>query len=201
MIIFETSEGGTGTLSAIANDIHLVKKISIKALELLHYDLAGNDLTGACLKSCYSCICNFYNQRDHRLFDRNTVKEFFLLLASADEMSPALDDNVQFDVFMQQNLSSLEREILVKLKAMKVRMPEQVHKIIFKDDEPIAEADFYFNPKICVFVDGPDHDKEHVVLDDERKRSKLKKLGYRVITVTHKDIHKNIEELADVLKQ
>ena len=68
---------------------------------------------------------------------------------------------------------------------MKVQMPEEIHKIIYKDSEPIAEADLFFNPKICVFVDGPDHDKDYIRVDDEKKRTKLKKLGYKVISIHH----------------
>lgn len=195
MIIYETSEGGTGTLSAIANDIHLLKRIANKALELLHFDAQGNDVDGACLKSCYSCICNFYNQRDHRLFDRSAVKDFLLQLTVTDDMSSTIDDNVQFNTFMQHELSALEKKVLVVMKEMKIRMPEELHKIIFKDDDPIAEADLFYNPKICVFIDGPDHDKEHIKLDDERKRTKLKKLGYKVVVIHHANIQKGIELL------
>ena len=46
-----------------------------------------------------------------------------------------------------------------------------------------------------MFIDGPDHDKEHIKLDDERKRTKLKKLGYKVVVVHHGDILKGIELL------
>lgn len=195
MIIFETSEGGTGTLSSVVNDIDLIRKIVLKALELLHYDSEGNDKDGACLKSCYSCICNFYNQRDHKVFDRQSVKAFLLALLSTEEIVSAADDNIQFDTYMQGNLTSLEKTILVRLKEMKLRMPDEIHKIVFKDDEPVAEADFYYDPKICVFIDGPDHDKEHIKSDDERKRSKLKKLGYKVIGIHHASIQAGIDML------
>lgn len=70
-----------------------------------------------------------------------------------------------------------------------------MHRIISKDGEPIAEADLYYEPKITVFIDGPDHDKEHVKLDDERKRSKLKKLGYKVVIIHHSETLKHIEAL------
>ncbi len=41
--------------------------------------------------------------------------------------------------------------------------------------------------KICVFINGPDHDKDYVKVDDEKKRMKLKKLGYRVLSVHHEN--------------
>ena len=70
-----------------------------------------------------------------------------------------------------------------------------MHRIITKDGDPIAEADLYYNPKICAFIDGPDHDKDYVKLDDEKKRSKLKKLGYKVIVIHHSTIDENIKSL------
>lgn len=195
MVIFETSEGGTGTLSSIIGDAELLKRIAAKALNILHFDLAGNDLEAACLKSCYSCICNFYNQRDHKFFDRNTVKEFLLQLSSIETMHSSIDDNVQFDAYLKMNLTTLETEVLKRLKEQKARIPSEIHKVISKDGEPIAEADFYYEPKICVFIDGPDHDKEHIKIDDEKKRTKLKKLGYKVLVIQYSDIRKGIDEL------
>ena len=70
-----------------------------------------------------------------------------------------------------------------------------MHKIISKDGEPIAEADLYYDPKTCVFIDGPDHDKDYVKEDDERKRSKLKKLGYKIIQIHYENINQGLEAL------
>ena len=100
-----------------------------------------------------------------------------------------------FDVYMKQVVSSLEKTVWCLLNEQGIKLPVAMHKIVSKDGEPIAEADLYYQPKICVFIDGPDHDKEHVKLDDERKRSKLKKLGYKVVVVHHADIPKGIELL------
>jgi hypothetical protein len=53
LIIFETSEGGTGTLSSIVRDADLLKRIAVKALDILHFDEQGNDKDDACATSCY----------------------------------------------------------------------------------------------------------------------------------------------------
>jgi hypothetical protein len=89
----------------------------------------------------------------------------------------------------------LEKTVLSLIKEQGVKLPVEMHKVVSKDGEPIAEADLYYEPKICVFIDGPDHDKEHIKLDDERKRTKLKKLGYKVSVVHHAEISKGIELL------
>jgi superfamily II DNA/RNA helicase len=193
LIIYETSEGGTGTLSSFVRDPILVRAIAKKALDILHYDEKGNDKDLVCASSCYNCICNFFNQRDHKLFDRNLVKEFLLSLAGISSIHGSQDDNVLFDIYIKQAVSSLETKVLRLIKEQGIKLPASMHKVISKDGEPIAEADLYYEPKICVFVDGLDHDKDYVKDDDARKRTKLKKLGYKVVVVHHADISKGID--------
>jgi hypothetical protein len=96
---------------------------------------------------------------------------------------------------MQQAVSSLEKTVLRSIKEQAVKLPVEMHKVVSKDGEPIAEADLYYDPKICVFIDGPDHDKDYVKEDDERKRTKLKKLGYKIITIHYESIKDGIELL------
>lgn len=96
---------------------------------------------------------------------------------------------------MQQAASSLEKTVLRLIKEQGIKLPIEIHKVVSKDGELIAEADLYYEPKIGVFIDGPDHDKEHVKLDDDSKRTKLKKLGYKIVVVHHADIPKGIELL------
>lgn len=193
LIIFETSEGGTGTLSSIIKDINLLRNIAVKALDILHYDEQGHDKEGACTNSCYNCICNFFNQRDHKFFDRHAVRDFLLSLSMSESIQTSQDDNVMFDIFMQQAASNLEKAFLRLLKEQSIKLPVEMHKVITKDGEPIAEADLFYEPKICIFIDGPDHDTEHIRKDDERKRTKLKKLGYKVIVAHHSNIPNGIE--------
>jgi len=195
IIIFETSEGGTGTLSAVVKENVLLRKIATKALDLLHYDKTGQDSENACVKACYNCICNFYNQYEHKFFDRTTVKEFLLQLASTTTIKDSQDDNVLFDIYMKEAASDLERTVIRMLKDQGIRLPASIHKIISKDGEPIAEADLYYDPKIVVFVDGPDHEKEYVKLDDDRKRTKLKKLGFKVVVILYNKLIEGITAL------
>lgn len=199
IIIFETSEGGTGSLSSIVGSKDLIRRIALKALDILHYDEEGNDREDACVSTCYNCICNFFNQRDHKIFDRTLVKEFLLSLSGITNIEGAIDENLLFDRYMTDGqTTSLEKTVLKLIKERGIRLPDEIHKIISKDNEPIAEADLYYDYKTCVFVDGPDHDLEHVKLDDERKRGKLKRLGYRVFVVHHESIIEGIELLKTI---
>ncbi len=128
------------------------------------------------------------------------VRAFLLQLSALETLNSSIDDNVQYDAYLKMNLTTLETEVLKRLKEQKVRIPSDIHKVISKDGEPIAEADFYYDPKVCVFIDGPDHDKEHIKIDDEKKRTKLKKLGYKVLVVYHEDLRKGLEELVSSLR-
>ena len=59
---------------------------------------------------------------------------------------------------------------------------DEAQKTIYIGDIPIAKADFYYEPKTVVFIDGEFvHSREHVIVADEDKRMKLKTKGYRVI--------------------
>lgn len=196
IIIFETSEGGTGTLSSIVTNEDLVRKIAAKALDILHFDTVGNDNEGACTRSCYNCICNFYNQRNHTDFDRNLVRDLLLKLAKLDEFKKAQDNSILFDEYIKDSkTSSLEKEVLTRLHNQGVTLPSEIHKIIYYKDEPVIEADFYFEPRLCVLIDGPDHDKKHIQDDDARKRKRLKMLNYKYVVIHHADINQGIKGL------
>ena len=67
--------------------------------------------------------------------------------------------------------------------------PDVAQKTIYDDDEPVAQADFFYEDAdrpqpIVVFVDGPDHQKEHAERDDSAKRKRLLGLGYRVVSIS-----------------
>jgi hypothetical protein len=196
IIIFETSEGGTGTLSSIVKNKDLLHKIAYKALDILHYDTNGNDLEGACQAACYNCICNFYNQRNHCDFDRKIVRDFLLQLATFDQFLTSQDDAILFEEYSNDSkITSLEVEILEKLYYLNAPMPAAIHKIISYKDEPVVEADFFYEPRLCVFIDGPDHDKNHIKDNDDRKRKRLKMLNFKYVVIHHSSIDIGIENL------
>ena len=195
IVIFETSEGGTGTLSSIVETPDLLKKIATKALEILHYNTDGTDKEVACEKACYNCICNYYNQRFHSLFDRALVRNFLLQLANVQVDSQEEDYDSRFEELITQADSDLEKTVLTQIKELGLSLPDEMHKVIFKDDVPIASADLFYEKRTCIFIDGPDHDKDYVKQQDEEKRSKLKSLGYRVEVVRYD------EELESKLRQ
>jgi len=198
IIIYERSEGGTGTLSAIVKSEHLIRKIALKALEILHFTHDGKEVNSeSCATACYNCICSYYNQRYHSKLDRRTVKDFLLGLSQFTQSKNSQDDNQIYQTFLEQCDSDLEREFLHKLKEKKLHIPNEIHKIISHAGVPIAEADFYYEKlRLCIFIDGPVHDKDYVVEDDRKKREKLKNLGYNILVVKEE---MDIERLREIL--
>ncbi len=66
---------------------------------------------------------------------------------------------------------------------------------------PVVKPDFFYidigSKGLCVFVDGPDHEKESVIKDDDEKRRWLKANGYRYIVFDYK----NAPDFKDKIKQ
>jgi len=197
IIIYEISEGGTGTLSAIFRDSVLLKKVAEKSLEILHINKDKTDTKDACIKACYNCICSFYNQFYHTQLDRNLVKEFFFKLTELTAIQPinVYDNDSLYDKYIQLCKSSLEKEVLLILKALKIKPPDSIHEVISHEGILIAEADLFYSPRLCVFIDGPDHDKDYVIKDDSEKREKLKALGKNILIVRHDNLIYDIEKI------
>lgn len=199
IVIFETSEGGTGTLSSIVQNKDLIQKIAQKSLKILHYNEAGESEADACVNACYNCICNFYNQTIHQTFDRNLVQNFLMQLASFESMEGTTDEHLRFNTLLANCESELEERVLHQIKGKGLRMPDDAQNVVERKGEPIAKPDFYYHRNICVFVDGPDHDTLHNQAIDAEKRKKLKVLGYRVIVIRYDDLDGGLEALSGVL--
>ena len=63
-------------------------------------------------------------------------------------------------------------------------------------NEPIITSAFFYTQWLLVFVDGSPHYKEYVQAADERKRHRLRALGYRILAITPEGIDERLEELA-----
>ncbi len=52
---------------------------------------------------------------------------------------------------------------------------------------------------MCVFCDGPDHNKPERQANDESERAKLRDLGYRIVRIRHnQDLEAQLREATDV---
>ena len=189
IIIYETSLGGTGCLAALTSTSEFNRVVG-KIQEILHeYDDEG------CEGACYQCMLSFYNQRHHHNLDRNIIIEW---LHDADEIEiqPVVDDG-KYEQLFEGCGSELEKSVLAEISNQNIRLPDEGQKTIYDNDGiPIASADFFYEPKVIVFVDGSPHYLDYVKAGDEEKRRKLRALGYRIIVVKGEDIQDGLDELA-----
>jgi len=191
IVIHEASEGGAGALKALMDDVRFQQAVK-EALDVIHY----NDTDG-CEQACYECLMSYYNQREHELLNHThilgwltDVKNVSLVKESSDSA-----DGDRIATLLSECESSFERDVLTAVNEGGYPLPDAVQQTIHDNGEPVATADLYYDrpgQAIAIFVDGPDHKKEHVKRDDREKRRRLRELNHRVIAVT------GVEEVDDI---
>lgn len=90
MLLIEASEGGAGVLRRLVSEPEAVSRIAREALLLLHFDPDSGEDRGhapgsveTCQLACYDCLLAYYNQIDHRMLDRHSVRDLLLRLTHA----------------------------------------------------------------------------------------------------------------------
>ncbi|MHC1576897.1 MAG: hypothetical protein ACXQTE_06035, partial [Methanosarcinaceae archaeon] len=176
---------------AIIEEPDILHNIIKKGLEILHYFEDEN----GCEKACYDCLCSFYNQYDHKKLDRNCIIPFI-------EQIYKNREDIKFKVVCKKNIqerleildslceSKDEKDVLILIHSNHLPIPGEAQKTIYDGDVPIVKPDFFYQKGtkgICVFVDGPDHEKDYVMKDDKEKRDWLKQHGYRIVVFDYKD--------------
>lgn len=75
-ILFDTVPGGAGHVRRIGEaDEEQFKMMLQKSLEIVKQCNCGKDSNGD--SACYSCLCNYYNQKHHDILKRRYAIEFF----------------------------------------------------------------------------------------------------------------------------
>ncbi len=192
VVLHESAEGGAGALASLVEppDSAAARLLLViqRAREILH----EGDPQGGCERACYECLCTFYNQRVHELLDRNLVLP---MLQSWGELSlTPVRATDRLAELVAQCQSDFEREVLQAIAARGLPLPDAAQRVVYDDGAPVACADFFYAPRIVVFVDGSPHYAAYVAAADEAQRKRLKALGYRVVTIT--EVATGVAELA-----
>ena len=89
LLIYEAAEGGAGVLRQLLDDPGALAQVARTALRLCHFDPdTGDDQRRApgaredCEAACYDCLMSYTNQLDHKLLDRQHIKDLLLTLAA-----------------------------------------------------------------------------------------------------------------------
>ncbi len=90
ILLYESAEGGAGVLRRLLDEPQAIAQVAGEAIALCHFDAqSGEDLRRApgakedCEAACYHCLMSYYNQSDHRLLDRQSIKDFLFTLANS----------------------------------------------------------------------------------------------------------------------
>jgi hypothetical protein len=190
IILYETSLGGTGVLASLKEPDRLAALVA-RSMELLH----EGDPEGGCERACYECLLSFYNQRDHDLIDRTPILAWLQSLTKLDIATDQPGDGERLVSLRAACQSDLERAVLDAIVAQGILLPDASQQVINdRDGGPLAIADFYYDPRIVVFVDGSPHYLDYVRLADDRKRRRLLALGYRIVIISGTNIQQGITQ-------
>lgn len=89
--------------------------------------------------------------------------------------------------------SDFERQVFHAIADVGLPLPDEAQKPIYEEDQSIAVADFYCEPRILVFVDGSPHYEDYIALADDRKQTRLKAKACRIVAI--RDIDTDLEKL------
>ena len=114
-------------------------QVAAEALRICHFDPeTGEDLRHAphsredCEAACYDCLMSYYNQREHRLLDRQKIRDILLEFTQAQVVTSPVEktrgDHLQ--ALLRQAGSDLERQWLKYLDDHKYRLPTNAQVFI-----------------------------------------------------------------------
>lgn len=194
IVLYETSTGGSGILSSLHEPERLNLLLS-RIVELLH----GNQEDEGCERACYECLLSFYNQRDHALMDRNTVLRWLGAVEEVDVL-PESETGDRLEALRSACQSELELAVLQRIADRNLRFPDAAQQVINdREGRPVAIADFFYHPRLIVFVDGSPHYLDYIQASDDRKRQELRRLGYRVMVIHGPTMEEDIQVLREQL--
>ncbi len=195
IVLYESAEGGSGILAALQRK-ETVHAVAHTAREMLH---EFDPIEEQCERACYECLCNFYNQPVHETFDRKLVLPLLEQLEKVEITRVVTEsDDAHYKELLALCESEFERKVLNEIRRQDIPLPSAAQRTIFDGDEPVAQADFYYDDRsIVVFVDGEHHDQKHIKSSDKTKRDRLETLGYRIFVIRYdEDFSQRVTELA-----
>ncbi|PWB53889.1 MAG: hypothetical protein C3F13_08260 [Anaerolineales bacterium] len=188
ILFYESAEGGAGVLRRLLDDPLSFAEVSQEALNLCHFNPStGEDLHRAvgaeenCEAACYNCLMSYYNQMDHRLLDRQSIKEILIEMSSATAViSPMLISRAEH-LQRLRNLcqSNLEKSWLDYLEEHNYNLPSHAQKLI---EACNTRPDFFYEKvNLVVYVDGYHHLFPDRQERDQNQLENLENAGYTVV--------------------
>ena len=192
ILLYEASEGGAGVLRRLVEDPGTLPAVARRAMELGHFDPDTSEdqrrAKGAredCEAACYDCLLSYYNQRDHRLLDRQLLPGILQpWMRASVRTSPApipRDDQLRRLLNLCQ--SDLERRWVGMVDRMGLALPSDAQRLV---DACHVRPDFLYRDEgAAIFVDGPHHDTPEQQAKDNEQQDALEDHGLTVIRFHH----------------
>ncbi|WP_049757143.1 Zn-binding domain-containing protein [Ammonifex degensii] len=195
ILYWEAAEGGVGVLRQLVRDRGALARVARAALKRCHFGAEEG-----CARACYGCLLSYTNQLDHHRLNRHLVYEALTRLASGftreEKAERPYDEHYRWLRSLTDSRSELERRFLDHLYRTGRRLPDEAQKALA--DYP-AIPDFFYEPNICVFCDGPVHDADAMRRRDEACRAELRELGYRVVVIrSDRDLEEQVRAYPDI---
>lgn len=188
ILFYETSEGGSGVLRRLVDEPSSLAQIAGEALDRLHFDHTGQDKNPDCVAACYECLLSYRNQTDAPWLNRRSVRELLLALTES-VVEPGIAgrsrrEHLQWLRSLTDPQSRLELDFLDALERGGYRLPDDAQRGI---EDPRCNVDFFYEPNVCVFLNGSVHDTPSQRTVDETLHRELEARGYKVIVIRYDD--------------
>ncbi len=182
LLLYEAAEGGLGVLRRLVEEPGAMAAVAREALRVCHYAEDGSDQKPECVQACYECLLSYTNQPEAHLLDRWLVRDVLreLLEAHVEPRVHGRSREEHLATLRSRAGSGFERQFLDFLATRDYRLPDDAQKSF---QEPRCIVDFFYEPNVVVFCDGPPHDHPDQRELDERVRRELTARGYRVIVI------------------
>jgi len=187
LLFYEAAEGGAGALRQLIDDPEALAEVAREALRLCHFDpVSGDDLRRTpqaqedCEAACYSCLMTYTNQHDHRLLDRQPLREILLHLAQTRVRILATEaPSSSISQLLQRTTCDIEVQWLRLLDEQGCRLPESAHRSL---NFCGATPDFlYEEDGLAVYVDGAAGMYPERAQRDREYREDLEDNGFMVL--------------------
>ena len=183
ILFYEASEGGAGVLRQLLIEKNF-REVIQEALAICHYDPATGEETAEkpCGAACYDCLLSYYNQIDHDILDRSTVREPLLSLRDARLiLSPGAPPRAaRLEELKSKCDSDFERSWLDFLQEYGFNLPDAAQQPLEKYQ---TTPDFLYRgrSRAAVYIDGPCHDPAGQKAHDEAIDKQLERGGWNVL--------------------
>jgi ATP-dependent helicase YprA (DUF1998 family)/very-short-patch-repair endonuclease len=188
ILFYESAEGGAGVLRRLLDDPQAFAEVAQLALQLCHFDpqtgedqLRAEGMSENCEAACYNCLMSYYNQMEHRLLDRISIRDILIELSGAvAKASPsALSREEHLKRLKNLCQSDFEREWLDFMEQRNLTLPSHAQKLI---ESCHTRPDFlYEKDSVAIYIDGSHHLLEERQKRDVEQAECMEDLGFSVV--------------------